>query len=273
MSIPFTKMHGIGNDFIVINALEIKLINPQMLARKWCRRRFAVGADQLLLVEKSDTADFKMRIFNADGSEVEMCGNGIRCVAAYIHEKNLSFKTEISIETQAGVMYPVILGHNIKVNMGKPKLSPDQIPFLCEGDKIVSMPFTFSNQTFFITLVSMGNPHCVIFVESLNDYDLSVLGHKIEHDKLFPNRTNVELVEVVNDKHIKVRVWERGTGLTLACGTGACASAVAAKLNRLTQESVTVSLPGGDLSVRWKEGDNVFLTGPAQKVFEGIIEE
>ena len=166
MSIPFTKMHGIGNDFIVINAMEKELNNPQMLARKWCRRRFAVGADQLLLVEKSDKADFKMRIFNADGSEVEMCGNGIRCVAAYIHEKNLSYKTELAIETLAGIMYPVILGPKVKVDMGPPKLSPKEIPFLGKGDKIVSMPYTFSEQTVCITLVSMGNPHCIIFVES-----------------------------------------------------------------------------------------------------------
>ena len=158
MSVPFTKMHGIGNDFIVINATETELNNPQMLARKWCRRRFAVGADQLLLVEKSDKADFKMRIFNADGSEVEMCGNGIRCVAKYIHEKNLSYKTELSIDTLAGIMYPVVLGNKVKVNMGSPKLKPEDIPFLGKGDKIVSMPFTFSEQTVCVTLVSMGNP-------------------------------------------------------------------------------------------------------------------
>ncbi len=273
MKINFTKMQGSGNDFIVINAIEHKLDNPSQFALKWCNRHFGIGADQLLLLEKSDIADFRMRIFNSDGSEVEMCGNGIRCFAKFVADKKLSDKVELNVETLAGIISPKLVENGVKVNMGNPKLKPAEIPVIYDDNNpIIDEPFQFADRVYHITTVSMGNPHCVIFVDKLDSLDITKVGPMIEHAAIFPNRTNVELVEVVDDKNIKVKVWERGAGLTLACGTGACASVVAASLNGLAGKEVCVSLPGGELYIQWAEDGNIYMTGPGETVFEGIIE-
>jgi len=273
MKINFTKMHGLGNDFIVINGIEHILDNPSQFAAKWCDRHFGIGANQLLLLEKSETADFKMRIFNSDGGEVEMCGNGIRCFAKYIINNKLSDKFEFKIETLAGIITPQILGDKVKVNMGAPKLKPSEIPVIFDTDNpIIDEPFQFGDKVYHITTVSMGNPHCVIFLDKLDSLDITKIGPMIERAGIFPKRTNVEIVEVIDDKNIKVRVWERGAGLTLACGTGACACAVAAGLNGLAGKEVNVSLPGGDLYIQWAEDGNIYMTGPGETVFSGTIE-
>ncbi|MCB1194780.1 diaminopimelate epimerase [bacterium] len=271
MKIPFTKMHGIGNDFIVINGISNSLENLPEFAAKWCDRRFGIGADQLLILEKSGIADFKMRIFNADSSEVEMCGNGIRCLAQYIRQEGLADANELAIETLAGIIYPTIVGDLVQVNMGRPSLSPKSIPILLKDNPVLNVPVTIGTRTYDITAVSMGNPHCVIFVDDISMVPLEEIGQQIETDALFPKRTNVEFVQVVSQSHIKVRVWERGAGITLACGTGACAAAAASVFNRKTGRSLTVSLPGGDLSIVLGEMDVVFMTGPAQRVFDGYI--
>lgn len=272
MSIRFTKMHGLGNDFIVVNVMDNDIGNPREFALQYCDRRFGIGADQLLLVDSSDEADFTMRILNADGSEVEMCGNGIRCIAKFIADNRLSRKTTLAIETMAGIMYPTIKGDKVRVNMGRPILEPARIPMVCDQERAVRVPITVNDDTFTVTAVSMGNPHCVIFVDNVEFCDLETIGPRIERSPLFPKRTNVEFVHVISPSHLKVRVWERGSGLTLACGTGACASVVAACLHTQTERTATVTLPGGDLLIEWADTDEVFMTGPAHTVFEGSIE-
>ncbi len=271
MYLEFTKMHGIGNDFVVIDGREWETEHMENKAKALCDRRFGIGADQLLLILESDVADFRMVIYNADGSEVEMCGNGIRCIARYIADHNLSDKTELSIETISGIIRPKIREELIEVNMGEPVLEGKEIPVALDGI-IKSRPVKFGDMEFEITCVSMGNPHCVIFVDDVDNFPLATCGPLIERDNLFPARINVEFVEVVNDKEIKMRVWERGSGETLACGTGACASAVAAILNGKTHRRMTVRLAGGDLDVLWGEDNLVYMTGPAEEVFEGSIE-
>ena len=271
MSIEFTKMHGLGNDFIVIDMMRNQIGDEREFAKKYCDRRFGIGADQLLLVEPSDIADFRMRIFNADGSEVEMCGNGIRCIAQYIADQKLSGKTKLAIETLAGIIYPELSGDKIRVNMGKPRLVPDQIPMHHNDDKAVGVPLAVEGKTYSVTAVSMGNPHCIVFVDDVDTCEITTTGPLIECHDMFPKRTNVEFVQILSSSHIRVRVWERGSGITLACGTGACASAVAACLHNHTGRTATVSLPGGDLLIEWADTDEVFMTGPAQTVFCGQI--
>lgn len=265
-------MHGLGNDFIVIDGLKTKLSEPVAFAKKYCDRHFGIGADQLLIVDTSDKADFTMRIYNADGSEVEMCGNGIRCVAKFIHDMKLSAKTTFAIETLAGIMYPELVNGNVTVNMGRPVLHPDKIPVLMDGESVIQRPINIGSVSFNITAVSMGNPHCVIFVDDPGRIDLKTIGPDIENHIVFPNRTNVEFVTVTGEDEIMVKVWERGSGITLACGTGACASAVAAVLNNKTGRNVTVHLPGGTLQIEWLEEGPVFMTGPAETVFTGTVE-
>lgn len=272
MKIPFTKMHGLGNDFIVINGIEHTIKKPEEFAKVYCDRHFGIGADQMLILENSLHADFKMRIFNADGSEVEMCGNGIRCLARFIAELGLSGKTKLAIETKAGIMYPEIKGSEVMVNMGKPRLNPSEIPILSTGENVINKPVSFDETKVSITAVSMGNPHCIIFMDTPDRYDAATLGAHIECDTMFPRRTNVEFVQIIDRHTIKVTVWERGAGLTLACGTGACASAVASCLNNKTDRSVTVVLPGGKLQIEWRDDGLVVMTGPAEKVFDGIVE-
>ena len=270
MDIKFTKMHGIGNDFVVIDCRSLELDNMEEAAKKLCDRRFGIGADQLLLIKGSSKADFRMIIYNADGSEVEMCGNGIRCIARYIADHNLSNKTDLAIETLGGIIRPKIHEDLIEVNMGEPILEGRDIPVDLDG-RVISKPLAVEVETFEITCVSMGNPHCVIFVDDVENFPLAHYGPVLEKHKLFPNRINVEFVQVLNDREIKMRVWERGSGETLACGTGACASAVASALNDKTHRRVTVHLTGGDLDILWGEDNLVYMTGSAEEVFEGVI--
>ncbi len=274
MKIHFTKMHGLGNDFILIDSRELKLDNLPELSRRLCNRHFGIGADQILLLDNSKSADFKMRIFNADGSEVEMCGNGIRCFAKYIWDRKLSDKKVLMVETLAGIMKPEKVDDNmIKVDMGEPRFRPQEIPVNIDHQPpVVDYPLRIYETEFKITCVSMGNPHAVIFVDDLKKLPVSQIGPLIENHSIFPKKTNVEFVEVLNDKEINMRVWERGAGETMACGTGASAAVVAANIKGLTSKSVLVHLSGGDLFIEWAADNHVYMKGSAVEVFEGIIE-
>lgn len=288
MKIAFIKMHGLGNDFILIDCCErkLKIENSKfkILAKNLCNRRFGIGADQLLLLYPSEIADYKMRIFNVDGSEVEMCGNGIRCLAKYIWDKNLSNKNILSIETLAGIIKPERADDMIRVDMGEPVFEAEKIPikilqnpkFKVQSYKgqevIIDYPLKIEDNVFYVTCLSMGNPHAVIILEDLSEFPVSFYGPLIENNHLFPKRTNVEFVEVINTHEVKVRVWERGSGETLACGTGASAVGVATTIKGVTGRVLTVHLAGGDLMIEWAEDNHVYMTGPATKVFEGIIE-
>ena len=265
----FTKMHALGNDFIVIDARERKLTEPSEMARKMCRRRFGVGADQMLVLENSESADFRMLIYNADGSEVEMCGNGIRCIAKYIWDRMLSANDSLAIETLAGIVRPSREGSLIRVDMGEPILEGSLIPTKVEG-RVVDHPLDVKDRKFLVTCVSMGNPHAVIFVDNVLDFPIVRYGPAIENNAMFPKRTNVEFIQVINRTELRMRVWERGAGETMACGTGSCASAVAAIIKNLTERKVTMHLKGGDLLIEWSESDNrVYMTGPAEEVYDG----
>ena len=294
-------MHGLGNDFILIDCrdrsgnfpTEAKEIG--VISRKLCHRRFGIGADQLLLLYSSEVADFKMRIFNSDGSEVEMCGNGIRCLARYIWDRNLSEKETLRIETLSGIIIPEKAGEMVKVDMGEPVFDAGKIPVkIVESEKlkvkssktnppsplftkggqggIIDYPLKIKGKVFNITCVSMGNPHAVVVIEDLSQFPVSFYGPLIENHPIFPKRTNVEFIEVVNPQEVKMRVWERGSGETMACGTGASAVAVATNIKGLTERSVTVHLLEGALLVEWAEDNHVYMTGPALQVFEGVIE-
>ena len=271
----FTKMQAAGNDFIMLDLFNNNLkINFSVFAKKYCARNFGIGADGVIIVLPSKKADFKMKIFNADGSEAEMCGNGIRCFAKYVYAKKFTSKKEIAVETKAGIIKPKLAVKNkkIKVNMGQPKLKRKDIPMLGNPqEEVIDLQLRITNYELRITCVSMGNPHCIIFIDDVNKTPVKELGPLIENHKLFPKKTNVEFVEVVNKKNLKVRVWERGVGETLACGTGACAVAVAAVLNNKTLPAVTLQLPGGKLFVEWEKNDNIYLTGDANEVFKGEI--
>ncbi len=273
MKIPFTKMHGTGNDFIVVDCRAFKLPDPAAFSIRYCHRRFGIGADQVLLLYPSTTADFAMKIFNADGSEVEMCGNGIRCCAKYIWDRNLSGKQVLDIETLAGIIRPERSDADVRVDMGEPILDPQKIPVNIQSEaKAVDYPLSIDDREFNITFVSMGNPHAVIFLDDdVSDFQVERYGRKIEMHPLFPKRTNVEFVNAKSRTELIMRVWERGSGETLACGTGACATGVAAMIKGLTERRVTVKLLGGNLSIEWAENNHVYMTGPAVEVFEGII--
>lgn len=271
MEIKFTKMHGIGNDFVLVDCRDMNIGNIKTVSQKLCDRRFGIGADQLLLLHRSEKADFRMEIFNADGGQVEMCGNGIRCFAKYLTTHNLTNKTELEIETLGGIIRPSVRKDLVEVNMGKPILEGREIPVNMDG-RVVSKPLEILDRTFDITCVSMGNPHCVIFVDDVANFPLTKYGPLIEKHEIFPNRINVEFVEVMNDREVRMRVWERGSGETLACGTGACATAVASILNEKVARRITVHLAGGDLDILWGEDEIVYMTGAAEEVFEGVIE-
>ncbi|GAW93947.1 diaminopimelate epimerase [Calderihabitans maritimus] len=275
----FVKMHGLGNDFVVVDGRKEQLPEDlSELSRRVCDRHFGVGADGLVFIMPSDKADVRMRIFNPDGSEAEMCGNAIRCVAKYLYEKNIIPKEKIEIETLAGVMVPEIIKKNgeitgVRVDMGEPVLEPRQIPMEDKGPgPVVGRILSVKGREFSITAVSMGNPHCVIFVPEVDKVPLKEWGPELETHPVFPRRTNVEFVEVLNRREVRMRVWERGAGETLACGTGACATVVASVLNDRTDREVTVHLQGGDLQIYWSPEDNrVYMTGPAVDVFEGRL--
>jgi diaminopimelate epimerase len=303
MKIRFIKMHGLGNDFILIDCMEqscpTEAAALQSLSKRLCDRRFGIGADQILLLDRSDRADFRMRILNTDGSEVEMCGNGIRCLAAYIWDRKLSEKRVLEIETLAGIIKPERSGAMVKVDMGEPILEPKRIPVDInyakggahletnhppappskkggkegiEGGEIVDYPLHIADREFRITCVSMGNPHAVIFVDDVSDFPVSVYGPLIETYPIFPKKTNVEFIQVLNRTELKMRVWERGAGETMACGTGASAAAVASSLKGLTGTSVTIHLLGGDLLIEQAANKHVYMTGPAVTVFEGLVD-
>ena len=274
----FVKMHGLGNDFILVEDLEEKIELSVSAIKKLCHRNFGIGADGLVLLQPSSRGDFRMRIFNHDGTEAEMCGNALRCVARYVYEKGLTGRLEVCIETMKGLNKAKIFlqdnrVNNIQINMGEPVLESTLIPAKGESRLILMEELVLKNGlSFKISALSMGNPHCVIFVEDCEKMPLRDIGPQIENHPLFPQKTNVELVEIFNEKEIKMTVWERGAGETLACGSGACASVVACVLNNLTQRKVTVNLPGGQLEVCWDEKDNgLIIKGPAVEVFSGVI--
>lgn len=270
--INFVKMHGLGNDFILIDCIKQNLPEPEKFAINYCNRRFGIGADQLLLLSSSAKADFKMRIFNADGSEVEMCGNGIRCFAKYIWDRGLSSKEILEVETLAGTIKPKKIGELVQVDMGKPEFSPSKIPVDSNGERAFDLLLEVSGWHTKLNCLSMGNPHAVIFLdEEPKNFAVTKYGPLIENHPIFPKRTNVEFAYVKNPTEIIMRVWERGAGETLACGTGACATAVAAMIKGFTKNKVTVHLLGGDLIIEWADNGHVYMTGPAEEVFEGTV--
>lgn len=296
MKLYFTKMHGLGNDFIIVENRSIKPGQLTRLSKKLCDRRFGIGADQLLVIGDSRKADYRLRIFNADGSEVEMCGNGIRCVAKHIWESrftpvSLRKSRVLSIETMAGVIYPEKSGNVVKVDMGEPIFAPRLIPVATGRNMklslprisgqsakdltglIIKYPLKIKSRLFRITCLSMGNPHAVIVVKNVSTTPVDQFGPLIEHHRLFPRRTNVEFIQIIDKKNIRMRVWERGAGETLACGTGASAAGVASVLLGLADRKVNLHLPGGKLAIQWSAKNNhVYMTGPAEKVFDGIVD-
>lgn len=273
----FTKMQGLGNDYVYVNCFRENVENPSEMAIKVSDRHFGIGSDGLILIKPSEVADFRMDMYNADGSQAEMCGNGIRCVAKYVYDYGLTDQTEISVETLAGIKYlklQIADGKvsRITVNMGQPELVPDKIPVQADGDHVVDEPIVVNGVTYKMTCVSMGNPHCIVFVDDTADFPLEEIGPMFENHERFPKRVNTEFIQILNRNEVNMRVWERGSGETLACGTGACASAVACVLNGLTEDEITLHLLGGDLSVRWDQEENlVYMTGPATVVFDGEI--
>ena len=272
----FTKMQGIGNDYVYVNCLQETIENPSELAKKISDRHYGVGSDGLIMINPSDKADFEMEMYNADGSRGAMCGNGIRCVAKYVYDYGLTDKTSISVETLAGIKYldltvedgKVVL---VKVDMGKPMLRPEEVPVVSEKEEVIDEPITVDGQEYRMTCVSMGNPHAVVFIDQdVKEFPLETVGVKFENHERFPKRVNTEFVNVLDRHTAQMRVWERGSGETLACGTGACAVAVACALNGLTEDEVTVKLLGGDLQIKWdREKNTVYMTGPAEVVFDG----
>lgn len=278
--VDFTKMTGLGNDYIYVNCINNNLKNIPDLARKVSDRHFGVGADGLILIEKSENAnsDFKMRIFNSDGSEAEMCGNGIRCLAKYIHDNNLSNNDKLSIETLAGIKKVKLIEDNegscneIIVDMGEPIFQDKNIPYNVYEAFNKDLDLDVGKEKMRFTVVSMGNPHAITFVEDLDNIDIEKYGPIIENNPIFPNRTNVEFVQIIDKNNIKVKVWERGVGETLACGTGACAAMVASGINGYTDENVTVNLPGGKLEIEWGKDNHIYMQGPASTVCTGKIE-
>lgn len=275
----FTKMHGCGNDYVYVNLFEETIEDAPAFSIKVSDRHFGVGSDGLITIGPSDVADFRMRIYNADGSEAEMCGNGIRCVAKFVYDKGLTDKTEISVETGAGIKYlklNVEAGKvkTVRVDMGEPILKPELIPVVAEGDKVVDAPITVCGKEWKMTCVSMGNPHAIVFVDDVKNFPIEEYGPSFEKHEAFPKRTNTEFVEVLSRTEANMRVWERGSNETWACGTGTCATVMACILNGLTDNTVLVHLRGGDLTIEYDETTNhVFMTGPATISFEGEIVE
>lgn len=273
----FVKVQGLGNDFVIINALEENgFLNYFALAQKLCNRKFGIGADGLILILPSQTADIKMRVINSDGSEAEMCGNGIRCFAKYVYEQGIISKTKMAVETLAGVIVPEIIFENnkvvsVRVDMGEPLLERSQIPMLGKPGRVIKERLKVIDEEFEITTVSMGNPHCVIFVTDLNKIDIEKWGPLIETHPVFPRKINVEFVQVINLHEAVMRVWERGAGITLACGTGACATLTAGVLNNLLERKAIIKLLGGELTIEWAENNHLYMTGPAVEVFRGKI--
>ncbi len=275
----FTKMQGAGNDYIYVNCFEEKVADPNTAALKVSDRHFGVGSDGLVLIEPSKVADFKMDIYNSDGSQAKMCGNATRCVAKYVYDNGLTDKDEISLETLSGIKYIKMYIENGKVtsarvNMGAPILKSSDIPTLLGGDAVIAQPLEAGGKTVSVTCVSMGNPHCVTYIDDTDSLDIEKIGPVFENHPAFPDRINTEFIQVVSDSCIKMRVWERGAGETLACGTGACAAAVASILNSYCKrgEDIKVILRGGELKINWTHGGDVYMTGPAETVCTGEID-
>ncbi|HON29633.1 MAG TPA: diaminopimelate epimerase [Ottowia sp.] len=272
----FTKMHGLGNDYVYVDTFEQPVPDPAAMAIAVSRPHFGVGADGLVLIGPSTEADYAMRMFNADGSEGEMCGNAVRCIGKYVHDRGLTAKTRVTLATRGGIktLELQLQGGSVEqvtVDLGEPALSPASLPVTLAGAQVLNHPLSIDGQTHHITCVSMGNPHAVIFVDDPRAVDVHGIGRQIEHHPLFPKRTNVEFVRVWRRDLLEMRVWERGSGETLACGTGAAASLVAAVLNGLADRSAVVQLTGGELHVHWDARDNhVYQTGPATFVFDGV---
>lgn len=280
----FTKMQGCGNDYIYINCFKEEVGNPSELAIKLSDRHFGIGGDGIVLIEPSERADFFMSMYNGDGSRAEMCGNAIRCVGKYVYERRMTDKTRLSIDTLAGIKFLELKLENetdddrqvssVTVNMGNPILEPELIPVLSKSEVVIREEIMIDHTTYQMTCVSMGNPHAVVFVEDVKSLDLEEIGPKFEHHELFPRRINTEFIQVVDENHIIMRVWERGSGETLACGTGACASVVAGLLEKRLGEHVTVELLGGSLEIFYDQMTNiVYMTGPAVEIFTGVIDE
>lgn len=277
----FSKMHGIGNDYIYINCFKETVTDPEKLSIFMSNVRFGVGSDGLVLIMPSEIADFKMRIFNADGSEAMMCGNATRCVGKYVYEHGMTNKTEVSLETNSGIKYLTLYVNSesnqvdaVKVDMGKAILKPSEIPVAAEGDRFIAKPVTVDGVTYEMTCVSMGNPHAVVFLPEIDSLDLEKIGPSFEHHVLFPNRVNTEFIRVIDDHTLQMRVWERGSGETFACGTGACAAAVASVLNGYCkqEQEIQIHLRGGDLRIIYHKDESVTMIGPATFVFEGKME-
>ncbi|MDX2256326.1 MAG: diaminopimelate epimerase [Pseudanabaenaceae cyanobacterium bins.39] len=279
MAIAFRKYQGLGNDFVLIDNRHspAPMITPEQ-AVKWCDRNFGIGADGVifLLKDEQNANGYRMRIFNSDGSEPEMCGNGIRCLAKFMQDLGIATtEGKYAIQTGAGLIVPQMdADGQVTVDMGKPQLLAGEIPTtIVDGDRqVINVPLEVSGKTWHVTTVSMGNPHCITFVDSVETIALADVGVLFEHHAVFPKRTNTEFVEVISRDYVKMRVWERGAGATLACGTGACATVVAAVLNNLCDRTCTVNLPGGDLKIQWlADSDRILMTGPAELVFTGEI--
>lgn len=274
----FTKMHGCGNDYVYVNLFEEQIENPAKVSIAVSDRHFGIGSDGLITIGASEIADFRMRIYNADGSEAEMCGNGIRCVAKYVYDHKLTDKTEITVETGAGVKTLQLTVEDdkvtlVRVDMGEPILTPDEIPVVADGDRVVDEPIVVDDKEWRMTCVSMGNPHAVVFVDDVAHFELEKYGPLFENHVRFPKRTNTEFVQIISRSEAIMRVWERGSAETWACGTGTCATVMACILNELTDNDVLVHLRGGDLRIVYDEKSNhVFMTGPATEVFEGEIQ-
>jgi diaminopimelate epimerase len=274
--VNFVKMHGTGNDYVYIDCFKQNVNNPQELAVKVSDRHKGIGSDGLILIMPSMICDFRMRMFNADGSEAQMCGNGSRCVGKFVYDKGYTNKKKITLETLAGIktleLFPVDGKiEKVKVDMDSPILKATDIPVVCTELELINKIIDFEPEKYAITAVSMGNPHAVIFTENVDNLDVETIGKKIESHPMFPERVNVEFVEILSPVHAKMRVWERGSGETLACGTGACAVGVAGVLNNKLERKSTISLLGGDLEIEWNENNNhVYLTGEAVTVFEGV---
>lgn len=273
----FTKMQGIGNDYVYVNCLQETVPDPGQTAIKVSNRHYGIGSDGLILIKPSKVADFEMDMYNADGSQSAMCGNGIRCVAKYVYDYGLTDKLNISVDTKSGIKYLDLTVENgkvvlITVDMGEPELKSGNIPIISGKDKVIMEPIEIDGVTYRMTGVSMGNPHAVVFIENVKELDIEKIGPQFEHHSCFPERINTEFVKVLDEHTVEMRVWERGSGETLACGTGACAVAVASVINGFVKDEVIVKLLGGDLKIYWNREENkVYMTGPAAVVFEGEI--
>lgn len=279
--LTFSKMHGIGNDYIYINCFQETVTDPEKLSIFMSNVRFGVGSDGLVLILPSEVADFRMRIFNADGSEAMMCGNATRCVGKYVYEHGMTDKTEVSLETNSGIKYLTLYVNEatnkvdaVKVDMGKAILKPAEIPVADDGDRFIAKPVVVDGVSYDMTCVSMGNPHAVVFLPEIDSLDLEKMGPSFEHHPLFSNRVNTEFIRVIDDHTLQMRVWERGSGETFACGTGACAAAVASVLNGYCkrEQEILIHLRGGDLRIIYHNDESVTMIGPATFIFEGKME-